>query len=92
MLRRIAKWLKRLALALVALALVGALTVFLVIRHHESELPSVEQLRSGYQPPQVTRILARDGSLARAIGCLLTSTGAIVMANGLLFARPDVAR
>ncbi|MFO0564216.1 MAG: PBP1A family penicillin-binding protein [Polyangiaceae bacterium] len=62
MLRRIAKWLKRLALALVVLALLGALTVFLVIRHHEAELPSVEQLRSGYQPPQVTRILARDGS------------------------------
>lgn len=37
-------------------------------------------------------LLARDGSLVRAIGCLLTSTGAIVMANGLLFARPDVAR
>lgn len=62
MLRRITKWLKRLALAAVVLALVGAVSVWGVIRYHEADLPSVDQLRAGYAPPQVTRVLARDGS------------------------------
>jgi penicillin-binding protein 1A len=45
------------------LSLAGILTVVLVIRHHESNLPSIEQLQHGYAPPQVTRVLARDGGL-----------------------------
>src|SRR5688500_4831029 len=56
-------WLKRVLIASAALALLAALSVVLVIRHYESGLPSVEQLKRGYDPPQVTRILARDGSL-----------------------------
>lgn len=67
MLRRITKWLKRLALAAVALAAVGAIAVFALIRVQEADLPSVEQLRAGYAPPQVTRVLARDGSLLDSI-------------------------
>jgi penicillin-binding protein 1A len=62
MLRRIGKWLKRGLFVLGVLALVGAITVYSVIRYHEADLPSVEQLRAGYDPPQVTRVLARDGS------------------------------
>lgn len=67
MLRRIAKWLKRLGLALVVLALLSAVGVWGVIRYHEADLPSVEQLRSGYAPPQVTRVLARDGSTLASV-------------------------
>ena len=67
MLRRIAHWLKRLALAAVALSALGAVAVFGVIRYHEADLPSVEQLRAGYAPPQVTRVLARDGSLLASL-------------------------
>lgn len=49
-------------LSLVA-ALLSVLAVVLVVRHYESNLPSVEQLKAGYDPPQVTRVLARDGTL-----------------------------
>ncbi|HMJ10720.1 MAG TPA: PBP1A family penicillin-binding protein [Polyangiaceae bacterium] len=54
------KWILISLLLLVALA---AGSVFLVIRHYEAELPSVAELRTGYRPPQVTRVLARDGTL-----------------------------
>ena len=67
MLRRITKWLKRLALTAGGLAALGAVAVFALIRHQEADLPSVEQLRAGYAPPQVTRVLARDGSLLDSI-------------------------
>jgi penicillin-binding protein 1A len=55
--------------ALVALALVlaGVLGVVLLIRHHESELPTLEKIRAGYQPPQVSRILARDGTVLASL-------------------------
>ena len=51
------------------LTLLGAavLTVVLVIDHYERELPSVAELRKGYDPPQVTRVLARDGSLLASL-------------------------
>jgi penicillin-binding protein 1A len=38
-------------------------TVVLVVRHFEAELPSITELRGNYHPPQVTRVLARDGTL-----------------------------
>ncbi len=57
---RIAKWM---GIGVVVMAALGAITVFFVIRHYEAGLPSVEQLKKGYDPPQVTRILARDGTL-----------------------------
>ena len=47
--------------------LAAALTVVLVIRHYESGLPSVETLKKGYDPPQVTRVLARDGSVLASL-------------------------
>ncbi len=50
-----------LGLVLMVLALVG---VFLVIRHFEADLPSTAEIKSGnYRPPQVTRVIARDGTL-----------------------------
>ena len=61
------RWLKRLGLTSAVLAVLGALTVFGAIRYYESDLPSVEELRKGYEPPQVTRILARDGTLLASV-------------------------
>src|SRR5688572_21569650 len=43
-----------------ALLLVAAAAVFFTVRHYEANLPSIEQLKAGYDPPQVTRVLARD--------------------------------
>jgi penicillin-binding protein 1A len=63
----ILKWLKRVGLGLVALVAALALTAVLVVRHYESGLPSVEQLKTGYAPPQVTRVLARDGSVLASV-------------------------
>ena len=37
--------------------------VLLVVRHYEADLPSVADLKGNYNPPQVTRVLARDGTL-----------------------------
>jgi penicillin-binding protein 1A len=37
--------------------------VYAVVAHFESRLPSVEQLQKNYRPPQVTRVLARDGAV-----------------------------
>lgn len=52
------------ALILVSVLLVlGVIAAVLVIAHFEEGLPSVEQLKKGYAPPQVTRILARDGTV-----------------------------
>ncbi len=41
---------------------VGLGGLWVYVRGIEGELPSVTDLRSGYDPPQVTRVLARDGS------------------------------
>jgi penicillin-binding protein 1A len=62
MTNRVLAWLWRGILLAVALAGVGMIVVALVIRHYEAGLPSVSEL-GHYEPPQVTRILARDGSL-----------------------------
>ncbi|HEY8039915.1 MAG TPA: PBP1A family penicillin-binding protein [Polyangiaceae bacterium] len=56
------RWTRRLAIASGALALVGAITLWLVVRHYEAGLPGVAELKT-YQAPQVTRVLARDGSM-----------------------------
>jgi penicillin-binding protein 1A len=42
---------------------VGIVTVFFVIRHFEADLPTIPDLKGNYHPPQVTRVLARDGTL-----------------------------
>jgi penicillin-binding protein 1A len=56
------RWTKRLAIATGVLGIACAIAAWLVVRHYEADLPSVADLRS-YQPPQVTRVLARDGTL-----------------------------
>jgi penicillin-binding protein 1A len=64
------KWLLALrwvGLGLLTLLIAAGLTVVLVIDHYERELPSVAELKRGYDPPQVTRVLARDGSLLASL-------------------------
>ena len=61
-LRGLLKVLKWGGIAGLSLALLGALTVWLVIRHYEADLPSITDLKGNYNPPQVTRVLARDGT------------------------------
>ncbi len=59
---RLAVWAKRLGIGLLALLVLAGVGVALVIRHYEADLPSLRALKS-YNPPQVTRVLARDGQL-----------------------------
>ena len=56
------RWTKRIVILAVVLSAAGAITLWLVLREYEKELPSTTELRD-YQPPQVTRVLARDGTL-----------------------------
>lgn len=44
------------------MAALGFFALWLVLRHYEKGLPSTREL-SNYRPPQVTRVLARDGTL-----------------------------
>lgn len=48
-------------------AVLAAVTVFLVIAHYSSGLPDVDELKAGYDPPQLTRILARDGTVLQDV-------------------------
>src|SRR5262249_51383674 len=53
---------------------IGAIVVFFMIRHYEADLPSTHELKN-YHPPQVTRVLARDGTL---LGELFTERRTLV--------------
>jgi penicillin-binding protein 1A len=55
-------WAKRIGIALGVLAVAAVVGVVLVIRHYQAGLPSTAELKS-YHPPQVTRVLARDGTV-----------------------------
>jgi penicillin-binding protein 1A len=57
------RWAKRLAVGLGVLAVAASLGTALAIRHFEEGLPAVADLKGNYHPPQVTRVLARDGTL-----------------------------
>jgi penicillin-binding protein 1A len=60
---RVLFWLKWAALLAALVFVCGTLALFAVIRHFEADLPSVTELKGNYHPPQVTRVLFRDGSL-----------------------------
>jgi penicillin-binding protein 1A len=70
-------WLKRIAFAGLALAVAAAVAIALFVRHYEKDLPSVAELRA-YSPPQVTRVLARDGTL---LGELFVERRTVVSIN-----------
>jgi penicillin-binding protein 1A len=48
---------------LLGIVVAGIATVVLVIQHYSQGLPEVDQLKSNYAPPELTRIYARDGTL-----------------------------
>ncbi|HEY8089512.1 MAG TPA: PBP1A family penicillin-binding protein [Polyangiaceae bacterium] len=56
------RWAKRVAVAGAVVAVAAAVTLWLMVRHYEADLPSVSELKT-YQAPQVTRVLARDGTV-----------------------------
>ncbi|MEP7053137.1 MAG: PBP1A family penicillin-binding protein [Pseudomonadota bacterium] len=55
------------AYALLGSVVAVLLAVLLVIRHFEGGLPDVHDLRAHYQPSQVTRVLARDGTVLASL-------------------------
>lgn len=61
--KRIVKWA---ALASLLAAVLAFVAIFFVVRHYAADLPSVETLKAGYNPPQITRIVARDDTLLAA--------------------------
>lgn len=71
---RLVVWMKRLAAAGALLTAASVLGAAIVIRHYEANLPSTAELRT-YNPPQVTRVLARDGTL---LGELFTERRTVV--------------
>jgi len=46
---------------------VTLVAVVLVVRHYEAGLPTLDKVRAGYQPPQVTRVLSRDGTVLASL-------------------------
>ncbi|HHH29617.1 MAG TPA: penicillin-binding protein, partial [Polyangiaceae bacterium] len=53
---------KRLTAVALLLAVVGAIWLYVQLERYEAQLPSTAELRR-YRPPQVTRVLARDGTV-----------------------------
>ena len=63
-LRFLWRWTKRAFVAAILLVVAVPIAVFLVVRHYEKDLPNTDEIKGGrYRPPQVTRILARDGTV-----------------------------
>jgi penicillin-binding protein 1A len=56
-------WARRAAYGAIALLVGGTIAVVVAVRQVESTLPPTPDLRNNYHPPQVTRVLARDGTL-----------------------------
>lgn len=52
---------------LLGVVLLVAGAVYFTIEHYAQGLPSVAKLKAGYDPPQITRILARDGTLLSSV-------------------------
>ena len=61
------KWGKRAAIALGVVSMVLAIALWRAVRHYEEGLPSVTELKGNYHPAQVTRVVARDGTLLSEI-------------------------
>jgi penicillin-binding protein 1A len=56
------RWALRAAIALVSLVVLGALSIVAVLWYYGRDLPSMAELRD-YHPPQLTRVVDRDGDL-----------------------------
>ena len=55
-------WAIRIGIAALALSLGTAIGLWALVLHFEAGLPNVAEL-TDYRPPQVTRVLARDGTV-----------------------------
>jgi penicillin-binding protein 1A len=64
---RVVKFVKIAAGAALATAVLSVFAVVLVVRHYEGKLPSLDKVRKGYDPPQVTRVLSRDGTVLASL-------------------------
>jgi penicillin-binding protein 1A len=60
---RFVVWLKRALVVVTVLTVAGVVAVIFVVRDFEATLPPTPDLRANYHPRQVTRVLARDGTL-----------------------------
>lgn len=61
------RWTRRFAFAAFLVGLTGGIALWVTVRKLEAELPSLTDLKGNYNPPQTTRVLARDGSLLAEI-------------------------
>ena len=77
---RVLRMLKIAGWSLLATLLIGAVTVVLVINHYEAKLPTLDKVRKGYEPPQVTRVLSRDGTV---LASLFTERRTVVKFNDI---------
>lgn len=64
---RVVRGLKIAGVVALAMLVVSVASVVLVVRHYESKLPSLDKVRKGYEPPQVTRVLSRDGAVLASL-------------------------
>ncbi len=64
---RLVKFLKVAGWAALAACVAGVIAVVLVVRHYEGKLPTLDKVRKGYEPPQVTRVLSRDGAVLASL-------------------------
>jgi penicillin-binding protein 1A len=60
--RRVFVWARRLVALGLVLALAGVVAVVALLDHYGRDLPSTAELKA-WNPPQVTRVLARDGTV-----------------------------
>ncbi|OQX70087.1 MAG: hypothetical protein B6A08_01010 [Sorangiineae bacterium NIC37A_2] len=60
--------------------LIGILSLLAIFYRYSSDLPNVHQLGKTYAPPQMTRILARDGTL---LGSIFTERRTVVPLSSL---------
>ena len=59
---RVWTFVKRLTVVVLVLGVVAAIWLYVQLERYEAQLPSTADLRR-YRPPQVTRVLARDGTV-----------------------------
>lgn len=77
---QVVKVLKLAGWAALAAVVLGVVTVVLVVRHYEAKLPTLDKVRKGYEPPQVTRVLSRDGTV---LASLFTERRTVVKFEGI---------